>query len=763
VEYRVLGPLEVLDARGRRLSLGGAKQQSVLASLLLRAGRTVALERVIDELWEEPPETASRTIQAYISRLRHELPDGTIESRPSGWAIMFGDGEFDLVTFERRAEEGRSALAAGDHERAAKLLREALALWRGPALAGLTSEALRRERERLEEERTRALEDRLEADLCRGRHYEIVSELQALVAEHPFRERPRALLMRALYRAGRQTEALDVYQRARQLLHEELGLEPSPSLRDLHQAILRQAPSLAAETPAASKIVPSPSPSPTTLPVQPTRFVGRKRELAEVLALLRDPRVRLLTLTGAGGSGKTRLAIAAAGEAADDYPDGVFWAPLQALRDPELVDSAVAQAFGATEAPLDELTSKSILLVVDNFEQVMSAAEKLSALCARLPGLKLLVTSREPLHLALEHEYPVHPLAEPEAVSLFSERARTVEPAFEEDETVLEICQRLDCLPLALELAAVRVKALSVKELLQRLDKRLPLLTGGPRDAPERQRTLRATISWSYDLLDPDEKRLFADLSVFAGGNTLEAAERVCDANVDSIGALVDKSLLRRERERYYMLETLHEFASERLAERSDEEALRRRHSDYYLELGRSVEDQIPSPKAARLLDQLEPDHDNVRAALAWSSGETTDQPLRLAVWGLAGRLHGFGDVALEAQNPAEAGRLYLESLEVGHSLGDERHIAYCLAGLAAVEAYRGRRDVAARLWGCVRAFEETSGATLHGAERARYEKALDEFEQAPDEWPDFDRGRSMTLSNGVEFALANLGAPPEG
>src|SRR5262245_9092526 len=247
MEYRLLGPLEVLDRSGHRFRLGGARQQSVLVSLLLRAGQTVALDRLVDELWEEPPATASRTVQAYVSRLRHELPGGAIESRPGGYAIVLDGDELDVDVFEHRAADGRAALAAGDHEQAASLLREALALWRGPPLAGLTSEALRREAERLEEQRLQALEDRLEADLGRGQHREVVPELQTLVAEHPFRERPRAQLMRALYRSGRQTEALDCYRDARDVLRDELGLEPSRALRDLHQAILSQAPSLTAD------------------------------------------------------------------------------------------------------------------------------------------------------------------------------------------------------------------------------------------------------------------------------------------------------------------------------------------------------------------------------------------------------------------------------------------------------------------------------------------------------------------------------------
>jgi predicted ATPase len=494
----------------------------------------------------------------------------------------------------------------------------------------------------------------------------------------------------------------------------------------------------------------------SNLPVQPTPFAGRDRELAEVLALLRNPQVRLLTLTGAGGSGKTRLALQAAAEAAPEYADGVFWVPLQALRDPNLVELTIAQAVGAGDDLAVHLGPKRALLLLDNFEQLIGAAQSLGDLCARLPNLTLLVTSREPLHLAAEREYPVPPLREVEAAAFFVERARAVDPGFADDPAVFEICRRLDCLPLALELAAARVKTLSTEDLLRRLDKRLPLLTGGPRDAPERQRTLRATIGWSYELLTPDARRVFADLAVFAGGCTLEAAEEVCRTDIDAIAELVDKSLLRREGQRYFMLETIGEYALERLAAGGEVAELRQRHAEYYLELARSIEEMIRSPQAAALLDRLERDHDNLRAALAWLSGTTPDRALRLAVWGLAGRLHNFADLALDRRNTVEAARLYRESLEVGRQLNDDLQTAYSLAGIAAVGATRGRRELAARLWGCVRTFEETSGTRLHETERTRYERVLDALEQAPETLPDFTRGKSMTLDDAVEYALAN-------
>jgi predicted ATPase len=491
----------------------------------------------------------------------------------------------------------------------------------------------------------------------------------------------------------------------------------------------------------------------TNLPIQSTPLVGRDRELQEAGRLLRAH--RLITLTGPGGSGKTRLALQLAADAFDEFRDGVVWVSLQALRDPELVLPTIARAIGAGETLGEDAPNQGVLLVIDNFEQVLDSASKIAELITRFPHLKLLVTSREPLHVGGEHEYPVGPLREGDATVLFVERATAVKPDFTDEDAVAEICRRLDCLPLALELAAARVKALSGAELLKRLDKRLPILTGGPRDAPERQRTLRATIAWSYELLTADEQRVFGRLSVFAEGCTLEAAEDVCEADLETVAALIDKSLLRRHDDRYYMLETIGEYALERLEESGELKELRQRHAEHYLERARTIESLIRSPQAAGAIDRLERDHGNLRAALRWLSDETQHQPLRLAVWGLAARLHGFGDQALDRRNLSEAARLYRESLEIGLQLRDETQMAYCLAGLAAVGAQRESLDRAACLWGSVLSFEERSGARLHDAERQRYERILGGMESRSDTSADFADGRAMTLDAAVEYALA--------
>ncbi|MBD0347505.1 MAG: adenylate/guanylate cyclase domain-containing protein, partial [Thermoleophilia bacterium] len=322
----------------------------------------------------------------------------------------------------------------------------------------------------------------------------------------------------------------------------------------------------------------------STLPVQPSPLVGRERELDEVAALLAENRV--VTLTGPGGSGKTRLALQVAADAQDDFPDGVYWVPLQTIRDPELVLPAIAQAVEAQGPAAEHIADRRVLLVLDNLEQVLEAAADIAQLLAATPNAKAVSTSREPLRIAGEREYAVEPLPLDDAVSLFRERAAVAEPA----DVVREICRRLDCLPLAVELAAARTKLLPPVQLLGRLEQALPLLTAGRRDAPERQRTLRATIAWSFDLLTPPEQDLFRRLSVFAGSFDLAAAERVCDAELDTLQSLLEKNLVRRwESGRFGMLETIHEYAGGRLEESGDAERVRDRHAAYFLELAESA------------------------------------------------------------------------------------------------------------------------------------------------------------------------------
>jgi predicted ATPase/class 3 adenylate cyclase len=358
----------------------------------------------------------------------------------------------------------------------------------------------------------------------------------------------------------------------------------------------------------------------TNLPVQPTPFLGRERELAEVIGLVANREVRLLTLTGAGGSGKTRLALQVAAELLERFPDGVWWVPLQAVRDPDLVPTTIAQVVGAGGDLLAHLADKrSLLLLLDNAEQVIEAAPALAGILAACPNLRLLVTSREPLHLSAEHEYVVSPLVDEEAVSFFRVRALAARPDFAPNGEVLEICRRLDNLPLALELAAARVKVLSTAQILSRLGRRLPLLTGGPRDAPERQRTLHATIAWSYELLDGREQDLFAGLSVFEGGWTLEAAEDVCDAGVDELQSLVEKNLVRVQEDRFWMLGTIHDFALEQLDARSHAAELRRRHAEHFLELAERAEPELRENRQTDWLALLERERDNLRTALAWA------------------------------------------------------------------------------------------------------------------------------------------------
>jgi len=354
----------------------------------------------------------------------------------------------------------------------------------------------------------------------------------------------------------------------------------------------------------------------TNLPIQPTPIVGRERELEEAGALVRSH--RLLTLTGPGGSGKTRLALQLAAETIEAFPDGVFWVPLQALRDPALVEGAIGTSVGADDGLIEYVGNRLLLVLLDNFEQVIEAAPTISSLLAGTPNTKVLVTSREPLQVESEHRYPIEPLPEDDAEVLFVERARAVAPGFRPAAAVGEICRRLDGLPLAIELAAARVALLNPDELLARLDQRLPLLASRSRDAPARQRTLRATIEWSCELLEPDEQELFRRLAVFRGSFSLDAAEAVCDADLDALESLVVKNLVRRWGSgRLGMLDTIREYAVELLDAAPDADEVYRRHAEHFLSV--AEEANLNAGTGGQRLDIAMPEQDNFRGALAWA------------------------------------------------------------------------------------------------------------------------------------------------
>jgi len=468
----------------------------------------------------------------------------------------------------------------------------------------------------------------------------------------------------------------------------------------------------------------------TNLPVPATAFLGREGELAEVLSLLSREDTRLLTLTGPGGTGKTRLALQAAAEASEAFPDGIWWVPLAPLRDPKLVLETAAQVVGSKNGLAEHIQDKEMLCLFDNFEQVVEAAAELADLLASCPNLDLLVTSREPLHVTGEQEYPVPPLVHEEGVGFFLARARAVRPDFQAGEAVSEICRRLDDLPLALELAAARVKALSSGQILERLDERLPLLTGGARDLPERQRTLRATIEWSYDLLPEPERRLFGRLMVFAGGCTLAAAEEVVDADLDTLQSLVDKSLLRHSDERFWMLETIGEYADERLEESGEAKQLQKRHAEHFLALAEEAEPHLFGRNPVEWLERLEREHDNLRAALdRFEAAGETERVLRLAgalseFWGVkshftegrrrleralgaderptaarAKALNGASDLAVVGGDSASARIQAVEALALNRTLGRTWGTANSLLTLGNTFAEEGDFERAQQLF----------------------------------------------------------------
>ena len=824
MEFRLLGPLEV-SSEGEPLDVGGPKQRTLLAMLLLEPNRVVAQDRLLDALWEdEPPETAPKALQVYVSQLRKVVGKDRVETRAPGYVVHVQPDELDVERFERLQREGH--------------FEEALALWRGAALSDFAYQRFARsEIARLEELRLACLESRIEGDLERGLHHVVAGELETLVGAHPLREGLRRQLMLALYRSGRQAEALDAYQQGRAALVAELGIEPGRALRDLQQAILNQDPMLEAplqepeprrlprgtvtlffadvegstrlvyilggeryrdvrtraralvraaasrhdgyevdwagdgvflafehgrdaaaaavelqralaEEPGgpdevvrmrigihtgepdatdegyvgidvhlAARIcaaghggqivvsrrtkelaaesgglafrplgshrlrdVETPQPlfqlvvpdleesfpplktlAGATLPALHHRLVGRSRSLEELQALVGHPNVRLVTITGPGGAGKSRLALEVAGAAAVERP--VHLVGLAPISDPELVPAAIARALGVRESPgrslvealAEALSDTRALLFLDNFEHLAPAARYIAELLHRTPDLDVLTTSRRPLRLTGEHVVPLEPLEVEDAATLFSELAAARGVVLREDalSSVHAICRRLDGLPLAVELVAARLVVLPPARILQALDEGIGLDMEGPVDLPERQRTLRAAIDWSYDLLTDPQRELLSALAVFAGGCTLEDAQHVARAEstfLADLEALVGWSLLRSDVSdgdvRLSMLETVREAALARLAEQGSLEELRRRHAERFLELAATAESELGGPAQREWLDRLELELDNLRAALDWCFASGRGEDALRAISSLERFWRGHGHVS---------------------------------------------------------------------------------------------------------------------
>ncbi|QKW37323.1 tetratricopeptide repeat protein [Actinomadura sp. NAK00032] len=658
MQFAILGAVEV-RAGGAAVPIGGPRVRALLAMLLLDAGRVVPVERLIDGLYgEDPPSGAANALQSQVSRLRRALGDAApVEGLPAGYRIAVEREDVDVHRFERLAAGARRAAAAGE---AAGLLEEALGLWRGAALADLDAPFAAAQAARLEEARACAVEGLAEARLKAGDPEPVVAALRDLVAAQPLRERARALLVRALHAGGRQAEALAVFEDGRRALAEELGADPSKELADAHLSVLR------GET--------GPEPVRSALPAQLTSFVGREEELRRVRRMLAHG--RLVTLLGPGGAGKTRLAIEAAAREGGEVCF-VDLAPAVAAEVPKALLGALGLREGgmlpapgepspdAVERLVTALDGRRVLLVLDNCEHVVAAVAPLARrLLSACPELRVLATSREALAITGEALRPLPPLELPPdgapveavqdypAVRLFLDRAEAVRPGFAVDAgnagDVLRICRALDGLPLAIELAAARLRSLPVAEVATRLDDRFRLLSRGDRAAAPRHQTLRAVVEWSWDLLGEAERTLARRLTVFSGGLTLGAAAGVCDLDDadELLVELADKSLVQSDGSRYRMLDTVRAFCAERLEEAGERERFARAHAEYFAALAARAEPHLRGAGQLEWLELLAADHGNLHAALRW--GVRGDPALALRTvaalswyWWLRGRVEG--------------------------------------------------------------------------------------------------------------------------
>jgi predicted ATPase/DNA-binding SARP family transcriptional activator len=752
----LLGPLQVRDEAGRLVSVGGRQLRVLFTLLALNAGRVVPSSSIAEQIWpDDPPGHPGNALQTLVSRLRAELRlagvDNVIESHPAGYRLAVQPDAVDVTAFEAQAAQGRRALADGDAQTAAPVLRDALLAWRGQPLADAAGcDFAAAAAARLTELRSSVLTDRIEADLALGEGATLVGELRGLLRADPLAERPRALLMRALYAAGRQAEALAVYAEVRELLASQLGVDPSAQLEHVYLRILRGEEGLGAVAkgrPRPHDHIIGAERTRASVPGAPsvprprsalTSFVGRDAEVSQMLKNL--DAVRLVTLTGPGGVGKTRLATVASGR----LDVAAWFVPLAPVTDPAEVPYAVLEALGIREAviarragdpaagPLDRLTAaladRDEVMVLDNCEHVIEAAAALAArILADCPRMRIVATSRQPLRIDGEVLRPILPLPVPPAdpdprtpgasgsaatsavlvasygsVRLLRDRAVAVRPDFELDEAnaaaVARICRSLDGMPLAIELAAVWLRTLTPAQLAVRLDDRFALLTGGSRTALPKHRTLRAVVDWSWDLLSASEQVLARRLAIFPGGATLAAIEQVCaDARLPSaavlpaLSGLVDKSILAAVESqdgtkgldlRYRMLETVRAYGLERLAEADEQAAARDAFTAYYLNLAETADPELRAAGQRRWLRELTSEQDNVHAALRWAiASRDADTALRFVralgwYWMLRGKP---GEPALLAHEV-----LALESRENTPRIAEARVVCALTAAGAA-------------------------------------------------------------------------------
>ncbi len=747
VEFRVLGEVEAL-LDGRQVDVGHARQRCALAALLVEVNRPVTADALIDRVWaERPPYRARNALSAYLSRLRQRLaaaPGVRLGRAPGGYQLTADPQSVDLHLFRRLAAEARAADRPAD---AAARYDRALALWRGEPFATIDTPWFDTVRTSLQAERLAVELDHNDAALHAGRHGELLVGLSATVRDHPLDERLAGQLMLALYRSGRQADALDTYQRVRGTLLEELGADPGAALRQMHQQILigdAAGGAAAASPPEPARVEPS-----TNLPRRATSFVGRHGDVDRVAAaVVEDP---LVTLTGVGGVGKSRLAVEAAGGVRARFTDGVWLCELAPLDDGAAVAHAVAATLGVQQrhgltieqTVVEYLRGRELLLVLDNCEHVLDAAAQLiDQVVRQCPTVAVLATSREPLGVEGERILPVDPLPVPEATALFTDRARANRPEFSPEgdagAAVAEICRRLDGLPLAVELAAARTRVMNVVEVARRLDGGR-FVSGGSRGTLPRHQSLVAAIDWSYRPLSDPERALFARLSVFAGGFDLGGAYGVCgdqagteDDTLELLSGLVDKSMVTvlggAAGTRYRLLETLRAFGRQRLREAAEDDRCGRRHAEYFARLAEQAAAGLHGPDERAWVERVVPDYDNLRSAferaVADRDGDLAARLVtsvsELAFLRVGYEMAGWAERALDLIDrshplvPAAAGLAargafsrgdYTAARELAARAGGRvpgrgtGRIGYPADVLADVALYEGDADVALRYW----------------------------------------------------------------